>query len=109
MTLTVSPSPPDFFADFSATLMSSSISRRIVLASCSPWGNSIGRPAGRSKSAGVWPLFDAQRLDDHECLSKRKIIGDRQVNDRPMPGRGKLRQPLRGTAGQLHGRLAARK
>ncbi|SIT58762.1 hypothetical protein BQ8794_60071 [Mesorhizobium prunaredense] len=55
----------------------------------------------------IWRFFDGHRLDYHKGLSKRKIIGDGEVDRRSVPFRQDLVQLLRRPAGQRHGRLAA--
>src|SRR5262245_50940449 len=62
----------------------------------------------RPQSAEVWPLFDRDGLNDHECLREREIIRDRQVDDRAV---ARWQQPFE-TQGrairQVHGRPTAR-
>ncbi len=108
MTLTVSPSPPDFFAVFSATLMSSSIYRRFVLASCGRRSNAIGpagKPSGGAQDCGRYSTGSASMITNAWAIGNSSVMV-RWMTAR-WPRRQQLGQPRRGTAGELHGRLAA--
>ncbi|VVT08338.1 hypothetical protein HOE425_330162 [Hoeflea sp. EC-HK425] len=59
------------------------------------------------RSAGLTSV-PAKRLDDHERLRQRIVIGYRQMNGAPHAVRRHLLEALGRPAGQLHGGLAAR-
>ena len=48
------------------------------------------------------------RLDDHERLGERRLVGDGQVDEAFGPGRQDRFQTFGGAAGEKHGRLAGR-
>src|SRR3569623_43630 len=103
MTEKVSPSPPDFFSDFSATLMSSSIVRCLYRVSA----RAGQRHAVAGQMESMWRLFDGHCLDDHKGLSKRKIVGDGEMDQPPIASRQYAVQSGGGPSGQSHGRRAA--
>src|SRR5215207_4911410 len=109
-TLMVSQRPPSSFLIFRSTLTfwstrAWSIARSLAEATkprqC--WPSSPTRPArqcGRRSRHGAG-------LDHHEGLRERRVVGERDVDDRLMAGRHHALEPLERSAREAHGRPPA--
>src|SRR5690606_18240080 len=61
-----------------------------------------------SRQIEAWPSPFRNGFDNDEGLGERIVVGNRQMNQRPVTLRRKLAEALGRAAGQLHGGFSAR-